>query len=116
MQMMYSPPPTPRLPSLCELLDIEPSLEELFFWLAAKGLTRQATGYEVESEQDILSPDSHIVLGIPYSRSRKKKKEDLDRIKQEYAAKFSNSLGNTKGDWEKMWGGTQESSRHCTAP
>ena len=101
--MMYSPPRKPRLPSLCERLDIEPSLEELFLWLAAKGLTRQATGYEVESEQAILSPDSHRVLGIPCSRSNKKKKEDLDRIQQEYGTDFSNRLSNTKGAWEKMW-------------
>lgn len=78
--------------------------QEICEWLSREGLTQKGGEYELNGKteaDDLLPPDSYIVLGLPSQRSARKGKEELKHLKQEKGNAFTQAL--EQRDRQKMW-------------
>jgi hypothetical protein len=85
-------------------MEIGPGLPELVHWLEEVGMLR--AGHSVclgdHDNNRMLSGDVSV-FGLPCTRSEKRRREELKRIRARHAKPFAEALGNTESDWSAIY-------------
>jgi len=85
-------------------IEIGPSLPEPVHRLEEVGILRAGHSVCLGDHDDSRMLSGNVsVFGLPCTRSEKRRREELKRIRASHAQPFAEALGNTESDWSAIY-------------